>query len=231
VTLTGSRDANLHDEAVELSLAIYKNTTTLISDAQPLFTPLDLQSVTGYCSLTQVRPVYSFYGFRTDPLKTTLVTSQLRHPLHSNGLLRRDRPTENTASNALQYRCVSALPRTWDQQAVSWKRTSVDCRSCGRFPQSYASTPPYAFMARCLIVKAQELPGLSIPTSVILKHRLGRTNPLLAFYCVLSTYHSTENTASYNSVVYAVFPLETCSSSRCVVTAVYSGSTITDLRP
>jgi hypothetical protein len=48
-----------------------------------------------------VRPVYSFYRFRTDPLKTTLVTSQLRHPLHSNGLLRMDRPTENPASNSV----------------------------------------------------------------------------------------------------------------------------------
>jgi hypothetical protein len=45
--------------------------------------------------------MYSFYRFRTDPLKTTLVTSQLRHPLHRNGLLRMDRPTENPASNSV----------------------------------------------------------------------------------------------------------------------------------
>jgi hypothetical protein len=42
----------------------------------------------------------SFYRFRTDLLKTTLVTSQLRH---SNGLLRMDWPTEDPASKALQY--------------------------------------------------------------------------------------------------------------------------------
>jgi hypothetical protein len=45
--------------------------------------------------------VHFFYRFRTDPLKTTLVTSQLRHPLHSNELLRMDRPTENPASNSV----------------------------------------------------------------------------------------------------------------------------------
>jgi hypothetical protein len=38
--------------------------------------------------------------------KTTLVTSQLRHPSHSNGLLRMDRPTEHPASKALQYCCI-----------------------------------------------------------------------------------------------------------------------------
>jgi hypothetical protein len=43
------------------------------------------------------------FSDRTDPLKTTLVTSQLRHPLHSNGLLLMDQPTENPASRALQY--------------------------------------------------------------------------------------------------------------------------------
>jgi hypothetical protein len=84
-------------------LKIYKNTTALISDAQPLLAAqvLQLQLITGYVLLLQVRPVYSFYRFRTDPLKTTLVTSQLRHPLQSNGLLRVDRPTENPASNSV----------------------------------------------------------------------------------------------------------------------------------
>jgi hypothetical protein len=70
----------------------------------------------------QVRPVYSFYRFRTNPLKTTLVTSQLHHPLHSNGLLRMDQPTENPASRALQYCCVVTycwLQWKWNQQAVA----------------------------------------------------------------------------------------------------------------
>jgi hypothetical protein len=54
-------------------------------------------------SLLQVRPVHFLYRFRTDPLKTTLVTSQLRHPFHSNGLLHMDRPTESPASKMLRY--------------------------------------------------------------------------------------------------------------------------------
>jgi hypothetical protein len=38
------------------------------------------------------------------------------------------------SSCVLTYCCVSALPWTWNQQAVSEIRTSVDCRSCGGFP-------------------------------------------------------------------------------------------------
>jgi hypothetical protein len=44
------------------------------------------------------------------------VTSQLRYPLHNNGLLRMDRPTENPASKALQKKksAVTALTMVID---------------------------------------------------------------------------------------------------------------------
>jgi hypothetical protein len=72
---------------------------------------LGISTCSSLCDTSNVRPVYSFHRFRADPLKTTMVTSQLCHPLHSNGLLRMGRPTENPASKALRYCYVSALPR------------------------------------------------------------------------------------------------------------------------
>jgi hypothetical protein len=165
---------------------IYKNTTALISDAQPSLAAqvLQLQLITGYVLAVgvgvllaadsqstsksgyraslwdgqvpvfissrnrvaqlyprelQVRPVCSFYRFRTDSLKTTLVTSQLRHPLHSNGLLRIYRPTENPASNS-----VTVLLRSNVLLVTMEMKSTSCCIATGicRLSLSHITPPP-----------------------------------------------------------------------------------------
>jgi hypothetical protein len=95
-------------------LSVYSQSTVVSQYIHKIFT---------YCVTHNWSACAFVLRFRTDPLKTTLVTSQLRHPL------RMDRPTENSASNSVTVLlCSNLLLVTMEMKSTSCCIATDICR-------------------------------------------------------------------------------------------------------